>query len=192
MASLFFKHGVMNASKSAQLIMNHYNYKEQGRRTLVLKPTLDTRDVGKVKSRALNNTVDALLLPTYYDEKVKDLIRKEQADVIFVDEVQFLDPKYIDLFANIVDNYNTPVLCYGLLTDFQTNLFPASRRLIELGAKIEELKTVCTCCDKKATMNLRLLDGQPVFEGESIQVGGNESYKVVCRVCYTKLREDNN
>lgn len=192
MASLFFKYGVMNSSKSAQLIMNHYNYAHQGRRTFVVKPSLDTRDVGVVKSRALNDEVDAYLVPKVYIDSILETILNYTPDVVFVDEVQFLTKEYIDMFVNLVDNHNIPVICYGLLTDFKADLFPASKRLIEMGAKLEEIKTVCTCCDKKAVMNMRLFDNEPVFSGESIQIGGNESYKAVCRNCYNKLKEQTN
>ena len=101
-------------------------------------------------------------------------------DAVIVDEVQFLEPNYINQLAIIVDEKNIPVICYGLRTDFQGHLFPGSKRLMELADVIEEIPTVCWC-GKKAHFNARIMDGKVVKEGEIFQQGGNESYTSLCR-----------
>jgi len=88
----------------------------------------------------------------------------------------------------VVDVLGIPVIAYGLRADFKGDLFSGSYHLLALADKIEEIKTVCWYCDKKATMNMRLKDGIAVFEGQQIQIGGNESYLPVCRNCYASKR----
>ncbi|MCA9682299.1 MAG: thymidine kinase, partial [Myxococcales bacterium] len=111
-------------------------------------------------------------------DKLKD------QDCILVDEAQFLSPEIIDQLRDVTIDFNVPVICYGLRTDFQAHLFPGSKRLLELADSIEEVKVTCYYCGRKAVFNLRLVDGQPVGEGEQIQLGGNESYAPVCHGCY--------
>ena len=184
MAKLRFKHGTMNSSKSAQLIMVDYNYKSQGKSTLVFKPRLDTRDGGIVKSRALGTVVEAILIDSDDSYTMTNLAGTFKPDCILVDEVQFMSPHQIDELAMIVDTLDIPVICFGLMTDFQSKLFEGSKRLIELGAILEEIKTVCTECKARAVNNMRLRDGVPIFDGAQVEVGGNEMYKPVCRQCY--------
>lgn len=188
MAKLYFKYGTMNSSKSAQLIMVDYNYKDQGKETLIFKPVLDTRDGAFVKSRALDTKVDAILVEKERDDFMFKKTQELMPNCVLVDEVQFMSSKQVDELARIVDLLNVPVICFGLMTDFQSNLFGGSKRLVELGAILEEIKTVCWDCKARAVHNMRLLDGKPTFNGEQVQVGGNESYKPVCRKCYRKAK----
>lgn len=188
MAKLYFRYGTMNSSKSAQLLMVHHNYKEQGKEAVIFKPILDTRDGEFVKSRALNGKVPAIMVGISRVGTMFDYVQKHRPACVLVDEVQFMTPAQIDELAKIVDVLNTPVIAYGLMTDFQTNLFAGSRRLIEVGARLEEIKTVCWYCSKRAVYNMRLENGVPVFDGEQVRVGGNESYKPVCRSCYENFR----
>jgi len=77
-----------------------------------------------------------------------------------------------------------PVLCYGLRTDFQGNLFEGSQWLLAWADNLIELKTICHC-GRKATMVLRLdAGGAPVKTGAQIEIGGNERYVSVCRRHY--------
>ena len=103
---------------------------------------------------------------------------------ILIDEAEFLTAQQVVDLANIVDTYNIPIICYGLRTDFQCNLFEGSKTLFEVADKLEEIKTVCQWCDHKATMNLRMVDGSPVYDGNQIQIGDQE-YISVCRYHYT-------
>jgi thymidine kinase len=188
MAKLRFKEGTMNSSKTAQLLMVRHNYIEQGKKVIVFKPQLDTRDGEHVKSRALGEKAPAIMISSFEKGKMFSLTENISPVCVLIDEVQFMPEHQIDELAKIVDLLGIPVIAYGLLTDFQTKLFEGSKRLIEIGAVVENIKTVCWDCSKAAVFNMRLLNGLPVFTGEQVQVGGNESYKPVCRGCYYKAK----
>lgn len=189
MAKLYFKYGTMNSSKSAQLIMVNHNYLDQGKETLIFKPRLDTRDGEFVKSRALDTRVEARLVGVHEHNYLFNMTQRLLPNCVLVDEVQFMPEHQIEELARIVDLLHVPVICFGLMTDFQSQLFTGSKRLIELGAILEEIKTVCWECKAKAVHNMRYIDGKPTFSGEQIEVGGNEMYKPVCRRCYQKEKE---
>lgn len=186
MAKLYFKFGTMNSSKSAQLIMVDHNYKEQGKETLIFKPLLDTRDGEFVKSRALGTQVEANMVGVHEHNYMFNMTQQLMPNCVLVDEVQFMSSHQIEELARIVDLLHVPVICFGLMTDFQSKLFEGSKRLVELGAILDEIKTVCWNCKARAVHNMRYLDDKPIFTGEQVQVGGNESYKPVCRKCYRK------
>lgn len=190
MASLHFKYAPMEASKSTQLLMTAYNYEKRGMSVFLIKPKLDTRDGEYVVSRALETKrkVDWVLEDC---ESVYDLIRGEtdayRIDAILIDEAQFLTVKQVDQLGEIVDNLQVPVLAYGLLTDANTNLFDASKRLLEISDKKEEFITICPCCGRRAIFNMRLNEAhEPVFGGQVVEVGFN--YLPVCRKYYNKLK----
>lgn len=184
MATLYFRYGTMNSGKSAHLLMVYHNYKEQGKSVVIFKPSLDTRSGEFVGSRALNTKEKAIVVGMTDKDKMFDHVAQHKPSCVLVDEVQFMSEKQIDELGEIVDLLDTPVICYGLLTDFQSNLFSGSRRLIEIGARLEEIKTVCWHCSKRAVYNMRINDGNPVFTGEQVKIGGNEGYRPVCRSCY--------
>ena len=80
-----------------------------------------------------------------------------------------------------MDFYGIPVLCYGLRADFQTHLFPGSRRLMEIADIIEEVPTVCWC-GKKAAFNARFdAQGHVVKQGAQVVIGANDQYIGLCR-----------
>ena len=190
MAKLYFKYGVMGSSKSAQALITKFNYEEQGMRVWLIKPAADTR-YGKdiVRSRiGLEQTGDVITEDMNHFEIFRDR-EKEFNDVIIADEAQFLTPQHIEQLRDIVDNYNVPVMCFGLRTDFRTKLFPGSARLFELADSVSELKTVCTC-GGKAMVNARIDgDGNIVTEGAQIMLGGNESYRPMCYKCWKKAQQ---
>lgn len=192
MSKLYFKYGVVNSSKSANALMTIHNYEEQGMKVFIIKPIIDTRDTGVIKSRAINNSKDANLIVSRDDDLVKAFRYNclNKYDVVLVDECQFLASKQVDQLRQIANEYNTPVLCYGLRTDFKTKLFEGSKRLFELADSITEIKTVCKC-GSKAIFNARLnLAGDMVFSGEQVKIGGNDLYRSVCSKCYfEKLTE---
>ena len=107
----------------------------------------------------------------------------KKVDAVLIDEAQFLSPEEVDTLSDIVDFYGIPVLCYGLRADFQTHLFPGSRRLMEIADIIEEVPTVCWC-GRRAQCNTRYADGKIVREGAQIFLGSNESYVALCRKHY--------
>lgn len=184
MAKLYFKHGVMGASKSLDLIRSNFNYRERGLDTLVFTPTKDTRkEINKITSRT-GMSVEAI--PILEKNNIFDIaqwqieIRNRKIKAIFIDEINFLTTQQIEQLADIVDILEVSVLAYGLKNDFQSHLFPATKRLLELADEIEEIKAMCWC-GKKATQNPRIINDHVVREGEQIQVGGNELYTPLCR-----------
>ena len=108
---------------------------------------------------------------------------------MLVDEAQFLSALQVDQLARLVDERDVPVLCFGLRTDFRGELFPGSARLLAIGDKLAELKTVCTC-GRKATMTVRLdAEGRAVAAGEQVEIGGNGRYESKCRRHYRELMD---
>ena len=186
MAKLYFKYGAMGSSKTAQALITKYNYEENDMSVWLLKPSTDTRDgAATVRSRIGLEANAQIATP---DADVYALFRETRADrcnVIIVDECQFLTPKQIEGLRQIVDDFDIPVLCFGLRTDFLTRLFPGSQRLMELADCIEEIKTMCDC-GAKATVNARISDGYIVTEGAQVVLGGNDSYIAMCHRCYTR------
>lgn len=188
MAKLYFKYGVMNSGKSLSLITTAYNYAQQGKNVLIYTSDLDTRSgFKKIVSRTGFN-IEAEYLNDNSREEILEKAKKEKVHAILVDESQFLSREQVITLAGVVDEGGIPVLCWGLKNDFQNNLFEGSKALLEFADKIEELKTVCTLCDKKATMNLRTINGEAVYRGEQILIGDNE-YIPVCRKCYFNYNE---
>ena len=190
MAKLYFRYGVMGSSKSAQALITKFNYEEQGMRVWLIKPAADTRyGTDVVRSRiGLEQTGDVITEDMNLFEIFRDR-EKEFNDVIIADEAQFLTPQHIEQLRDIVDNYNVPVFCFGLRTDFRTKMFPGSARLFELADSVSELKTVCTC-GGKAMVNARIDgNGNIVTEGAQIMLGGNESYRPMCYKCWKKAQQ---
>ena len=190
MAKLYFKYGAMGSSKTAQALITKYNYEENDMKVWLLKPSADTRDgVATLRSRIGLEAEVEIATPdaNIYDRYVADHVGK--CDAVIVDECQFLTPAQIDQLRQIVDDYNVPVMCFGLRTDFQTHLFPGSHRLMELADAIEEIKTMCDC-GAKATVNARINDGYIVTEGAQVVLGGNDCYIAMCHRCYVRgIRE---
>ena len=186
MAKLYFKYGAMGSSKTAQALITKYNYEENDMSVWLLKPSTDTRDgAATVRSRIGLEATAQIAAP---DTDVYELFRSTRADhcnVVIVDECQFLTPAQIEQLRRIVDDFDIPVLCFGLRTDFLTRLFPGSLRLMELADCIEEIKTMCDC-GAKATVNARISDGLIVTEGAQVVLGGNDSYIAMCHRCYIR------
>lgn len=190
MAKLYFKYGAMGCSKTAQALITKFNYEERGMSVLFLKPAVDTRDgVGVAKSRV---GLAAEVLSVSANEDLYALYKTSYPDrqVIIVDECQFLTPEQVDQLGDVVIDYDVPVLCFGLSTDFLTHLFPGSRRLFEIAESITEIKSVCRC-GHKATVNARLDDdGNVVFDGEQVVLGGNDRYMAMCRKCWLSHKKN--
>lgn len=188
MAQLFYTYSTMSAGKSLDLLKVNHNYREQGKKTLLFTPRTDTRHgEGKITSR-IGIQEDALSVDyefNFYEYVKRNKIVSEKLYCILIDEAQFLSREQIMQLSNIVDSFNIPVMCYGLKNDFQNNLFEGSETLLLYADKIIEIKTICAKeeCGKKATMNLRLSGGKPVYEGSQIQIG-DEEYLPVCRKHY--------
>ena len=184
MAKLYFKYGAMGSSKTAQALITKYNYEENDLSVWLIKPSADTRDGADIlRSRiGLQAQVD-IITPAVDVLELFEQTKKGSCDVIIVDECQFMLPEQIDQLRTIVNDHGIPVLCFGLRTDFQTRLFPGSRRLMELADCIEEIKTMCDC-GAKATVNARINNGLIVTQGAQVVLGGNDSYIAMCHKCY--------
>lgn len=185
MASLYFNYGAMNSGKSLEILKVAHNYEEQNKKVLLLTSAVDTRyGVGKVTSR-VGESRDALPIDDYMD--IIKLVEEQDEKIycILVDEAQFLKKEHILQLANVVDLMGIPVMAYGLKNDFQNNLFEGSKNLLVYADKISEIKTICWFCETKAILNLRVNEfEEPIYGGEQIQIGGNESYIPVCRKHY--------
>ena len=188
MAQLFYTYSTMSAGKSLDLLKVNHNYREQGKKTLLFTPRIDTRHgEGKITSR-IGIQEDALSVDyefNFYEYVKRNKIVSEKVYCILIDEAQFLSREQIVQLSRVVDMLDIPVMCYGLKNDFQNNLFEGSEALLLYADKIQEIKTICMKenCGKKAIMNLRLSDGKPVYHGEKIQIG-DEDYVPVCRKHY--------
>ncbi len=186
MSKVYFYYSAMNAGKSTLLLQSSYNYQERGMNTLVLAPQLDTRaGPGKVASRI---GLSAEAKGFKRDENLYILAEEDHKQrilsCVLVDEAQFLTKAQVEQLTDLADRLRIPVLCYGLRTDFQGNLFEGSQWLLAWADNLIELKTICHC-GRKATMVLRLdAGGAPVKTGAQIEIGGNERYVSVCRRHY--------
>ncbi|ABO24445.1 thymidine kinase [Shewanella loihica] len=183
MAQLYFYYSAMNAGKSTSLLQSSYNYRERGMNTLVMTASIDDRyGVGKVASRiGIETDAQVFANDDNLIEMVKTACQAQTLHCILIDESQFLSKEQVRQLTYVVDVMDIPVLCYGLKTDFQGELFSGSQYLLAWADKLVELKTICHC-GRKANMVVRLDgEGRPMKEGEQVAIGGNESYESVCR-----------
>ena len=184
MSQLTFVYGTMASGKSIEILKVAHNYKIQGRQPLLLTSALDDRTkIGEVSSRiglresagVIHDTDDLMALVTSADKL---------PDIVLVDEAQFMTRQQVIQLANVVDDLDIPVMAFGLKNDFSNRLFPGSEALLIFADKLQEMKTLDSFGTKKATMNLRIHDGKPVYEGEQIEIGGDEAYLPVSRYHY--------
>ena len=193
MSKLYFKFGAMASSKTANALMTRFNYEEKGNHVWLIKPDLDNRDdyldengvqVTVVKSRiGLSAVADVVRRDEDIHARFVALNEKQHIDVIICDECQFLTAAQVDQMKYIAEYCDTPVLCFGLRSDFLTQLFEGSKRLFEIADSITEIKSVCRC-GKKAIVNARIADGRVVTVGDQIEIGGNDKYEGMCWGCW--------
>lgn len=207
MSRLYFKFGAMGSSKTANALMTRFNYLEKNHSVWLIKPQTDTRDdyldengniVTVVKSRigleapasVIKDSDDiSLIFKTAYADIVvnENIIKTQKIDVVICDECQFFTENQIDQLKYIAENYDIPVICFGLRSDFRTKLFPGSKRLFEIADSITEVKSICEC-GKKAIVNARFDgNGNIVIDGAQVDIGGNEKYKSMCWSCWQEL-----
>ena len=197
MAKLYFKFGAMGSSKTAQALMTKFNYEEKGKRVLLIKPATDNRDdrvdehgnVCTIVRSRIGLYAEAVAVSPEDDVRKLYLTRHEESplDVLICDECQFLTGGQVDQMKELADLDDVPVLCFGLRADFQTKLFPGSKRLFEIADSITEIKSVCRR-GRKATVNARFDDsGVIITEGDQVCIGGNDRYEGVCYKCYREM-----
>lgn len=177
MAKLFFRYGAMGSSKTANALMVEYNYRERGKKAILVKPQTDTRDGALLIKSRIGLECPCIL--------VEDLVKMSddevsQYDCVIVDEAQFCTKAQIEHMVHLVDDLGIPVICYGLRTDFRNELFEGSLWLLAWADVIEEIKTVCWC-GKAARCNARFNEHGIIREGEQVCLGGNSSYIALCR-----------
>lgn len=177
--------GTMNATKSAQLIMKAYNLERQGKKILVLKPEIDTRDGEYVISRALPNKRKAIVVPKGIKGKMIEEVSKNRPNVVFVDELQFFTIEQIEELAEISLNYDVDIYAYGLMIAYNGKMFEATKRAIECGFRLVTIDMQCENCRNDASHHLLYIDGELITDGDGIRVGDQE-YKSVCFECYRK------
>lgn len=180
----------MGSSKTAQALITKFNYEERGMRVWLIKPSTDNRDGESVIQSRMGLRSEVRVIAKSDD--VVSIFENEAKDcnVIIADECQFFTKDQIDGLRTVTDEFDVPVLCFGLRTDFLTRLFPGSQRLFEVADSITEIKTMCEC-GRKATVNARVdKSGNIVTEGRQVFLGGNDRYIAMCHKCWIdKIKE---
>jgi len=186
MAKLHFKYGAMNSGKSDTLIKTAYNYEERGLKVLVIKPGIDTKGDDMVvarggHSRKVDIHADATL------DIAAEVLKTPDVACVLVDEAQFLTPKQISQLFSLSKQHDISVICYGLRSDFRTEMFPGSKRLFEVADNIEKLPTMCFC-GSQAEFNTRKINGKYIFEGDQVAIEGKDKveYDSLCGRCYVR------
>lgn len=191
MAKLYYRYGAMNSGKTAILLQVANNYEERGMKVLILKPGIDSKGANFLVSRiGLKRKVDHIILA---DENVYKYLENNIDGVacVLIDEAQFLTKNQVEDLMQIVVDFDVPIICYGLRTDFRTEGFEGSTRLLEIAHSIEEMKTICKC-GRKAIFNTRKVNGKFTFSGEKVAIDGfsEVTYESLCPKCYyEKLRK---
>jgi len=197
MAKLFFKYGTMGSGKSLDLLKVAYNYEENGMKVIIFTSKIDDRYGNNIVKSRTGIGKNAISI-NKNDNLFKIIKNKKDCedcvDCVLVDEVQFFHKKHILQLVDIVDEFDIPVICYGLRSDFRLKPFGSTKRLMAVADEIEELKTICSeCGKKKANINARFdKDGNIVTDGQQIEVGGNDKYRALCRKCYNTLKNKKN
>ena len=192
MSKLYFRFGAMNSGKSTSLLQAAFNYEERSQHVLLTKPAIDSKGDRSIVSRlGVTRQVDFLVEPkqnlrTLFAEHVTAFEKESSESIacLLIDEAQFLTRDQVDQCLEIAVLDGVPVLAYGIRTDFRTDAFPGSMRLLEIAHSLEELKTICRC-GRKAMFNARLLNGEFTFDGDQVAIDGDKvSYESLCASCY--------
>ena len=189
MAKLYFSYSAMNAGKTTILLQASHNYGERGMNTLLLTAQLDDRaGAGTIASRiGLSATAETFASDTDLIALITQHHQTTHLSCVLVDEAQFLTSQQVWDLAHITDHHKIPVMCYGLRTDFQGNLFEGSATLLAVADNLREIRTICHC-GSKATMVVRQTQGGDVIrEGDQIEIGGNDKYVSLCRKHWSEV-----
>lgn len=189
---LYFRYGTMGSAKTALLLTMAYNFEERKMDYLCMKPIIDTRDNKNViRSRiGIERECKWIMRDSNLYQDVIQIYKdgNRLPEWILVDEAQFLSAEQVDQLARIVDDLAINVICFGLRTDFRTNVFEGSKRLFEIADTIDEIKSTCTC-GRKTIVNARIdSKGDIITEGDVVEIGGNDRYIAVCRKCWRNKR----
>jgi thymidine kinase len=191
-AELHFFTGTMDSGKSTLALQTNHNHAARGR----IGRIFTTRDRAgeSILSSRLGLTHEALEVDADFDfwrYVVDSLTQGGRIDYLICDEAQFYTRSQVDQLAKVVDELQIDVFAFGILTDFRTEMFEGSARLVELADRMNVLQVEALCwCGKRATHNARTENGAMVVEGEVIVVGdvdtidevpADVAYEVLCR-----------
>ena len=182
MAKLYFRYGAMGSAKTMNLLAVAHNYEQQGKRVILIKPSIDDRfGADMIRSRTgLERKADICVAA---DTQIP-LDTLAGVSCILVDECQFLSEYVVHQLRNITVDLDIPVICYGLRTNFKTRLFEGAKRLMEVADAIEEVKTTCAFCNRKAVFNIKLRHGNACTTGTEIELGAEDLYQPTCCRCF--------
>lgn len=193
MAKLYFRYGAMGCGKTMQLLQVAFNYEERGQTVCVMKPATDTKNDTKLLTR-IGPERETDFCFSSKDDLFKLISEKyAKVDCVLVDEAQFLTPEQVDELLMVTIKLKIPVMCYGLRLNFrQTDGgFAGATRLLQQAHDIEEIKTICEC-GRKATKNVRFLNGKIVTEGPDVLIDDGKTeieYRALCPACYVDYLE---
>lgn len=196
MSKLYFICGTMNSGKSTALIAKEFNYRENGKKTLIVKPTTDTRngtwghgEWGFTFSRPMKQGSRCLFLEPNRWNEIENYVSVKDLDIVFVDEAQFCSAADVDEMGRWVDSYDVPVLVYGLKTTAEGDLFEGSARLLALADEIEIMISVCSFCGRRASHHVRIAGGRKLAGNAGVE-GGGVAYKACCRRCFKRILDE--
>lgn len=181
---MYFYYGVMGSSKTANALMKKFSFEEKGRKVALLKPSLDTRNGRTLIKSRIGLSSEAFFLDR--EASIKETLgENNNFDIIMVDEAQFLSEAQVDELRDMADN-GVMVMCYGLKNNYSGKLFEGSKRIIEVCDTIREIQSMCTKCGTKAIVNARYSGNKIIYEGNTIDIGGEEKYTTLCHKCWMK------
>ena len=186
MAKIHFKYGAMNSGKTDTLIKTAHNYEERELNVVVIKPEIDTKGGTTITARGGHSREVDILADRDLDLR-HEIGKRSLITCVLVDEAQFLTPDQISQLYSVAKEDDISVICYGLRTDFRTQLFPGSQRLFEVADNIEKLPTMCFC-GSQAEFNTRKVNGNYIFTGDQVAIDGEDEveYDSLCGSCYAK------
>lgn len=186
MSKLYFRYGAMNCGKTTALLQVAHNYEEREMNVRILKPKIDTKGEDCIVNRmGYKRKVDHLIEE---GENLKNYLEncyENNISCVLVEEAQFLNKEQVDELFLFTKKYDIPVICYGLRSDFKTNVFPGALRLFEIADVLEELYTICRC-GKRAKFNGRQVNGKFTVQGDQVAIDGEGkvTYESLCGKCY--------
>jgi len=191
MAKLIFYFGAMGSGKTEKLIYWYDKVHKRDKNAFILTSSIDSRSaLYSVQSRKGQKRMAIPLRNEDTMEDVINMVSQFNPFVVLADEIQFMAKHHIDAFIHLVDEKDISVCCFGLLTDFKGEFFETSQYLLRNADYIESINSLCQWCTKPAIRNTRFDVNGAVFDGPQIQVGGDETYKSLCRKCYNKLKAE--
>ena len=191
MAELIFYCGPMGSSKTAHALMTNHQYKERGKNVWLIKPAIDTREnVQYLNGKAVKTLIRSRVGINAWADAINvmdRLVPPQDTDVIICDEAQFLTVQQVEDLKLLADKRDIQVYCYGLRSDFRSQLFAGSKRLFELASLVKDIPTICDC-GNFAVINARVVNGSITTQGEQVDIGGDEKYRAYCYACWKKYQ----